>query len=122
MGRAARTAIAIGLAATALAGCGDDSEEQGGGTPPAAPQGKADPDKNPFQATCEEYLNSPQFYSEATVKLARRVQLRDANEYQVTLRLRNAVTAICEHADPDSRPAQKAVDAVKQGKYKTERG
>jgi len=122
MGRAARTAIAVALAATALAGCGGDSDDASGSKPSADPQGKVDPDKNPFQATCEEYLNSPQLYSEATVKLARRVHLQDANEYQVMLRLRNAVTAICGQADPDSRPAQKAVDAVKQGKYKTERG
>jgi hypothetical protein len=127
MGRAG-TAIAIGLVAVILAGCGGDSEKPSGANPSANPQGtadpqgKADPNKNPFQATCEDYLNSPQLYSEATVKLARRVHLQDANEYQVMLRLRNAVTAICGQADPDSRPAQKAVDAVKQGKYKTERG
>jgi hypothetical protein len=122
MRRSTRTVIAIGLAATALAGCGDDSEEKSGATPSADPQGRADPDKDPLQATCEEYLNSPQLYSQATVKLARRVQLQDANDYQVTLRLRNAVTAICEQADPASRPGQKALEAVKQGKYKTERG
>jgi hypothetical protein len=121
MRRSATTAIAIGLAATALASCGDDADEESG-KPPSDPQGKADPDMNPFQATCEDYLNTPQLYSEATVKLARRVQLQDANDYQVTLRLRNAVTAICENASPDSRPAQEAVEAVKQGKYKTERG
>jgi hypothetical protein len=122
MGRSTHKAIAIGLVATALAACGDDSEQESGVNPEADPQGTADPNKNPNLATCEEYLNSPDLYSQATVKLARRVQLQDANDYQVTLRLRNAVTAICEQSDPDSRPGQKAVEAVKQGKYKTEHG
>jgi hypothetical protein len=122
MSSAARTALAIGLAATALAGCGAEPGHKVGTTPVTNPQGTADPDMDPLQATCEEYLNSPQLYSQATVKLARRVHRRDANEFQVTLRLRNAVTAICKKAEPSSRPGKAALEAVKNGKYKTDRG
>jgi hypothetical protein len=124
MRSAARTALAIGLAAAAAAGCGAKTSEHkvAGTTPVPNPQGTADPDMDPLQATCEEYLNSPQLYSQATVKLARRVHRRDASEFQVTLRLRNAVTAICKQAEPSSRPGKAALEAVRNGKYKTDRG
>jgi hypothetical protein len=122
MSSAARTALAIGLAATALTGCGAQAGHKVGTTPVTNPQGTANPDIDPLQATCEEYLNSPQLYSQATVKLARRVHRRDASEFQVTLRLRNAVTAICKQAAPSSRPGKAALEAVRNGKYKTDRG
>jgi hypothetical protein len=111
-------AVAIGMG-----GCGGDDDDDQAPRPSAEPTGKADPNKDPFAATCDEFLNSPDLYSQGTVKMSRRVRLRDANEYQVTLRLRNAITDICgKSGGGDYRPARAALDAVKSGKYKTDRG
>jgi hypothetical protein len=108
--------------AMGMGGCGGDDDDQAP-RPSAEPTAKADPDKDPFLATCDEFLGSPDLYSQGTVKLSRRVRLRDANEYQVTLRLRNAITDICDRSsEGDYRPARAALHAVKSGKYKTDRG
>jgi hypothetical protein len=110
------------VALLVAAGCGGDSDD-GGVTPSAEPRGTVNPNKDPFAATCEEFLNTPDLYSQGTVKLARRVRLSDANEYQVTLRLRNAITDICDNPGrSDYPPGHEAVRAVKAGKYKTAKG
>jgi hypothetical protein len=111
-------AIAVGIG-----GCGGDDGDDEKARPSAEPTGKADPNKDPFLATCDEFLNSPDLYSQGTVKLSRRMRLRDANEYQVTLRLRNAITDICDKSGGgDYRPARAALHAVKRGEYTTDRG
>jgi hypothetical protein len=121
--------VLCALALAAAGGCGGDSGDGGGredaeaARPSADPRGEADPNMDPFAASCEEFLNSPDLYSQGTVKLSRRVRLPGANDYQVLLRMRNAITDICDKSGRgDYRPASEAVRAVKSGKYKTAKG
>jgi hypothetical protein len=123
-GHAIRSGIAlICILAAGAGGCGGDDGDDEGPRPSAEPTGKANPNKDPFTATCDEFLNSPDLYAQGTVKLSQQVRLRDANQYQVMLRLRNAITDICgKSGRGDYRPAHAAVRDVKSGKYKTDRG
>jgi hypothetical protein len=121
--RAIRLPALLCALVIAAGGCGGDAGNQHGARPVSEPHGTTDPNKDPFAASCEEILNSPDLYSQATVKLAHRVHLPDASEYHVLLRLRNAVTDICDKAGRgDYRPAREALRAVRAGKYKTARG
>jgi hypothetical protein len=119
--------LALFLAAAALAaGCGDEQERRVSGTPD--PDHAREVERNPYAVTCGDlrrqrsHPDSARLVIHAEFALAREPVLRKQRLKQTLNRVGRsvyyAITETCKGRDASFKPARRAVEAVRRGKFR----
>lgn len=117
----------VGLAVvSAFGACGEQPERRVPGTPD--PRHAREVERNPYALTCRDLARQPlhpdsaRLVIHAEFALAREPALRKVVRKHTLNRTGRSVyyalTEICKGRPPDFKPAQLAVEAVEQGKYR----
>ena len=115
---------ALATGAALLAGCGGDEPPAAADKAPTlAPA--ATIDKDPSALACGHVRDQQQWAEvtrRATVALADAARVRGMNRLQTTQSLFYAMTELCKERPATFQPADAAVRAVEQGKFKADLG
>lgn len=120
------TACVAALVSVVAIGCGDDSAEESSQDAPATKQvAKLDPDKDPYEVTCQDLSDpaaSADLSRRATNALAAEAEISGLTQLQSSQSIYFAMTEICKSEPPEFTPAKAAVKAVKAGDYRADLG
>jgi hypothetical protein len=113
------------LAVAVLAACGGDDKETP--TKPKAPKlaSVQTIDRDPYAIACghvRDQQNWAEATRRATVALSDREQIPGLNRLQATQSLFYAMTEVCKGRPASYEPAEAAVGAVREGKYRADLG
>jgi uncharacterized lipoprotein YajG len=116
---------ALAVAATLLAACGGDDETAQ--EKPKVPQlaSARAINSDPYAIACGHVRNQQKWAEttrRATVAIADRERFAQLNRLQATQSLFFAMTELCKGSPGSDEPARAAVQAVRQGKYRADRG
>ena len=123
VGRAGVAGLTV-LGLAWASGCGGDSTAE-----PAAksqaPAAKAETSKDPYALTCGDLadpLAAGDVSRQATVKLARKADIRGLSLLRASQSIFFAMTELCKENDAGYAPAADAVAAVERGEYRADLG
>jgi hypothetical protein len=117
--------VGAALAVAVLAACGADDKENP--TEHKAPElaSVETIDKDPYAIACghvRDQQNWAEATRRATVALSDREQIPGLNRLQATQSLFYAMTEVCKGRPASYEPAEAAVGAVREGKYRADLG
>lgn len=121
-----RTATAVlAVSVILLAGCGGDDDEPR--NKPKAPQlaSAGVIDSDPYAIACGHVRDQQKWADvtrRATVALSDRERIAGLSRLQATQSIFFAMTKVCKGSPASHEPARAAVQAVRQGKYRTDLG
>jgi uncharacterized lipoprotein YajG len=116
---------ALAVSAVLLAACGGDDDEPR--KKPTAPQlaSAAVVDSDAYAIACGHVRDQQKWADitrRATVAIADREQIAGLNRLQATQSLFFAMTELCKGRPASHEPARAAVQGVREGKYRVDRG